>query len=121
MGSEPRLSEFNFAGEFDARGTLMMCFDHQRLVLAVIEREALGDYFEGSFTASECALLVERNSPAFESIIEAKYSANDFLYHEMNGFKSPLVSVSLSDMQRSGLKFSASVIEMSRNAGFIKP
>lgn len=95
---------------------LIHCFDGRQRVLAFVHRIALDDYFrvpgDKPRTLKQWNLVVESNRAAFEKIIEAKYQRGERSTYDARGQSYPRVDVTLDDMQRSGEKFTDSVLNL---------
>lgn len=124
MPDQRALHTFNVireAADFEGRGTLIHCFDDLKLILTVVPREAVEDYFGlTALTSEQRALLVDRNIESFKSIIEAKYRAHLFGSYEGHGRSYPLLTVTEHDMRDSRLEFTSTVLEMARRSGFVQ-
>lgn len=95
---------------------LIHCFDGKQLVLAFINRQALGDYFrvpgDQRRTLQQWNLVAESNRAAFEKIIAAKYERGDRSTYDAYGQSHPRLDVTLEDMQGSGEKFIDDVLKL---------
>lgn len=95
--------------EFD--GVIIHCFDNQKLVLALILRKTLEDYFHFPSvtdkrrpTIAEWILIVDGNRRTFEQIIAGKYTKDE--YRMLNRYNSthPFIETTLADVQASNGK-----------------
>jgi hypothetical protein len=107
-------------------GTVIHCFDDRELVLAIVTRLALDDYFgwpqslpnEKRPSLPECHLVVDRNLAAFEPIIQGKYRRSEYTTINRSGSSLKLIKVTGADIQRGRVELTDSVIEMDRAARF---
>jgi hypothetical protein len=109
------------AGDFEGRGTLIHCFDGPQMVLAVVTRTALDDYFpKRRLTNSQRNLLVDRHIEQFERIVTAKYEASAIERYKspITGQTFPLVVVTAADLAQSSAALSDSVLDIAAAAGF---
>lgn len=108
------------APDFYSRGPLIHCYDGDRLVLTVIAREAIEDYFRlPTSTPEQRSLLVDGNNLAgFGRITAAKYEAGEVGSYSGYGATHPLVTVTLDDITKSGETFTDDVLKMAAGAGF---
>ena len=86
---------------------LVKCAAGKQLVLAEISRQVLNDYYHPDGVAPRLLLShwnqkVEQNLAAFQRIIEAKFSEDDWSIYGTMGQSYPKISVMLDDMKRSG-------------------
>jgi transcriptional regulator with XRE-family HTH domain len=92
--------------EFD--GVIVHCFDNQKLVLALVARPALEDYFrlphvgERRPTIAECSSLVDINLPAFKRVIGGKYARGEYKMLNRYGSTHPFIELTLADIQATG-------------------
>jgi hypothetical protein len=114
------------SGDYD--GTIIHCFAGRELVLALVTREALDDYFrwpkpgrdEHRPSLSECHLVVDRNLAAFEPIIREKYQRGEYGTLHPAGSSLKLITIVLSDIERTGSTLSDAVIDMARASRFVR-
>lgn len=112
----------------DHDGTIIHCFADRELVLALVPREALGDYFhwpkagrdERRPSLSECNLVVDRNLAAFEPIIQGKYERGEYTMLHRNGSSLKLIAVYVADIERAAATLTDTVIDMARAARFVR-
>ena len=100
-------------------GSLISALDGPRTVLALVRRTALEDHFQvtgGGLSPEERNLLVDRNLPAFERIVAAKYGRGEASTLSRDGREYPFVEVLLDDIERSGEVLTDSVLAMARAA-----
>jgi transcriptional regulator with XRE-family HTH domain len=97
--------------ENEFEGVIIHCFDNQKLVLALIPRQNLEDYFhlpgitdKRRLTIAEWSSVVEVNRRAFERIIGDKYARGE--YRMLNRYNSthPFIETTLTDIQVSNEK-----------------
>jgi hypothetical protein len=95
--------------DFDVEeATLIISEDGRQRVLAVIGRETLDDLFPArTMTFKQRNALVESNLAAFGRIVTAMYEAGEMTSHRA----LPLVTMTSSDIKRSGEKFTDSVLD----------
>jgi hypothetical protein len=100
-------------------GVAVHCWEGQRLVLALITRQAIDDTFDQlrpheedrrRITKQQGNLLVDANISAFARIICAKTGTGDYTMVARGGYERPVVMITFDDVQRSGEKFSAGVL-----------
>jgi hypothetical protein len=89
---------------------LVKCESGKQLVLAEISRQALNDHYYPSGVAPHLPLSywnqkVEQNLAAFQRIIEAKFSDDDWPIYNTLGQSYPKITVTLEDMLCSGEQF----------------
>lgn|ERR1700730_11572011 len=89
---------------------LVKCEAGYQLVLAEILRQALNDHYYPHGVAPRLPLShwnqkVEQNLAAFQRIIEAKFSDDDWPIYNTLGQSYPKITVTLDDMKRSGEQF----------------
>ena len=112
------------AGDHD--GTLIHCLDGRELVLGLVDRTSLDDYFrwpkagrdDGRVSLSDCHLVVDRNLAVITPIIEAKYQHGEFEILHRLGSSLKLVRVTGVDLQRANSPLSDSVLDMARATRF---
>ena len=104
--------------DYHVEGTLVRALDGRQTVLALVHRTALEDHFRapGGLTFEQRNLLVDRNLPAFERVIAAKYERGERSVLPRFGRDIPLVEITLADIERSGEALSDSVLAMARAA-----
>lgn len=89
---------------------LVKCEAGKQLVLAEISRQALHDHYYPRGVAPRLPLShwnqkVEQNLAAFQRIIEAKFSDDDWAIYNTMGQSYPKIAIRLEDMRRSGEQF----------------
>lgn len=89
---------------------LVKCEAGKQLVLAEISRQALNDHYYPHGLAPRLPLShwnqkVEQNLAAFQRIIEAKFSDDDWPIYNTMGQSYPKITITLEDMRRSGEQF----------------
>jgi len=119
------LSDFTVvyaSNSFDGRGSLIHCFDGRELVLAVVQRTALDDYFAWTGrSARDANLVTDSNLASFEKIISTKYLVGDYGYYEKYGRVYRLLTVNEQDMHRSGLEFTDRILAVAEPSGWADP
>ena len=89
---------------------LIKCESGKQLVIAEVSRQALNDHYYPHGAAPQLPLShwnqkVEQNLTAFQRIIEAKFSADDWSIYNTMGQSFPKITITLEDMKRSGNQF----------------
>lgn len=103
---------------------IVHCYDSEKLIIAIVERAALMDYFRipGGVsqsneqqpprpTVKDWSLLVKQNLDAFAQIISSKWGRGKHDTFTYAGISYPRVVVTLSDMQDSGLPLTLGEME----------
>ena len=107
----------------DPGGTIIRCFDRQKMVLAYIRREALDNYFrwpkplrdEVRPSLEECHLVVDRNLAEFARMIQEKYRRRACCeLKKLGGSSRKVIEITRKDVQRSGADLSDTVIDIAR-------
>src|ERR1019366_8168621 len=89
-------------------GVIVHCFDAQKLVLALVTRPALEDYFgfpriDGDRRPSitQCVTIVSNNIQVFSEIISRKYVRRDYRMLDRYGSTHPFIQISYRDIKAS--------------------
>src|SRR3954453_23468464 len=110
------LDEFSVVHEHNEplNRVLVHCFDGRQLVLVLIPREAIDDYFERSdLTPKQRNLLIDRNLATLIPVITAKYERGEVGYYAGYGAQHfPRVDLSLADLRPAPEKMTDTVLGM---------
>jgi hypothetical protein len=107
---------YGFGGSSVLDNPLVHFYGGNQLVLAYVARQALMDYFhipgDRKINTDRWSRVVEENLELFGRLIVEKYERKDWDVHDSYGQNSPLILITLEDMQRSAGRFTANGLNL---------